>query len=113
MPESDDEKIVDFEAALRHDDPRFAKGLGRGRPRRPHEYRRGRAWPAMILAVAAVVTGAMLPHGLLLAAGLVMAALAVNLFDSTRRRPLRRCPLRRRPLRLRRLRWRSLRRRKP
>ncbi|MFF9981215.1 DUF3040 domain-containing protein [Streptomyces erythrochromogenes] len=103
MPESDDERIADLEAALRHDDPRFAQDLGKGRPRRPREYRRGRAWLAMIVAVAAVVTGAMVPQGLLLAAGLVMAALAVNLFDTTRRRPLR----------LRRLEWRSLRRRKP
>ncbi|MFD6969600.1 DUF3040 domain-containing protein [Streptomyces sp. NPDC059979] len=103
MPESDDERIADLEAALRHDDPRFAHGLGKGRPRRPREYRRGQAWLAMILAIAAVVTGAMMPHGLLLAAGLVMAALAVNLFDPTRRRPLR----------LRRIRWRILRRRKP
>ncbi|MCI4078814.1 DUF3040 domain-containing protein [Streptomyces sp. MMS21 TC-5] len=86
MPESDDERIADLEAALRHDDPRFAQGLGRGRPRRPREYRRGRAWLAMVLAVAAVVTGAVVPHGLLLATGLVMAALAVNLFDTTRRR---------------------------
>ncbi|MFE7093020.1 MULTISPECIES: DUF3040 domain-containing protein [Streptomyces] len=91
MPESDDERIAELEAALRHDDPRFAQGLGRGRPRRPREYRRGRAWLAMGLAVAAVVTGAVVPHGLLLAAGLVMAALAVNLFDTTlRRRPRRR-----------------------
>ncbi|MFD9516843.1 DUF3040 domain-containing protein [Streptomyces sp. NPDC059979] len=103
MAESDDERIADLESVLQHDDPRFARGLGKGHPRRPREYRRGRAWLAMILAVAAVVTGATMPHGLLLAAGLVMAALAVNLFDSTRRRPLR----------LRRLRWRGLRRPKP
>ncbi|WP_371591756.1 DUF3040 domain-containing protein [Streptomyces virginiae] len=103
MPESDDKRIDDLEAALRHDDPRFAHGLGKGRPRRPREYRHGRAWLALLLALAAVVTGVLVPHGLLLAAGLITAALAVNLFDTTRRRPLR----------LHRLRWRSLRRRKP
>ncbi|MBB4987403.1 MULTISPECIES: DUF3040 domain-containing protein [Streptomyces] len=65
---------------MRRDDPRFARGLCEGRPRRPREYRRGRAWPAM--ALAAVVAGGIVPHGLLLAAGLVMAALAVNLFDT-------------------------------
>lgn len=90
MTESDDERIADLEAALWHDDPRFASGLGKGRPRRPREYRQGRAWLAMTLAVAAVVTGAMVPHGLLLAAGLIMTALAVNLFDPTRRRRVRR-----------------------
>ncbi|WP_412074770.1 DUF3040 domain-containing protein [Streptomyces xanthophaeus] len=88
MAESDDETIADLEAALWHDDPRFARGLGRGRPRRPREYRCGRAWLAMTLALAAVVTGAMMPHGLLLAAGLITAALAVGLFDTTRRRRL-------------------------
>ncbi|MEW2138908.1 DUF3040 domain-containing protein [Streptomyces sp. NPDC005409] len=90
MTESDDEKIADLEAVLWHDDPRFARGLGKGRPRRPREYRHGRHWLALSLALAAVVTGAMVPHGLLLAAGLVLAALAVNLFDTTRRRRLRR-----------------------
>ncbi|MFJ3877142.1 DUF3040 domain-containing protein [Streptomyces sp. NPDC090077] len=86
MTDSDDERIADIEALLWHDDPRFARGLGKGRPRRPREYRRGRAWLAMALALAAVVTGALVPHGLVLAAGLIMAALAVNLFDTTRRR---------------------------
>ncbi|MEU9378506.1 DUF3040 domain-containing protein [Streptomyces sp. NPDC048255] len=90
MTESDDERIADLEAALWHDDPRFARGLGKGRPRRPREYRQGRAWLAMTLALAAVVTGVMVPHGLLLAVGLVLAALAVNLFDTTRRRRLNR-----------------------
>ncbi|MET9610706.1 DUF3040 domain-containing protein [Streptomyces sp. NPDC006512] len=93
MTESDDEKIADLEAALWHDDPRFARGLGTGRPRRPREYRRGRAWLVMLLALSAVVTGAVVPHGLLLAGGLITAALAVNLFDAgRRRRPHRRGP---------------------
>ncbi|KJK46410.1 hypothetical protein UK14_23365 [Streptomyces sp. NRRL F-4428] len=45
-------------------------------------------WSATVLAVAAVATGALVPHGLLLAAGLVLAALAVDLLDAGRRRPL-------------------------
>ncbi|MCM1969530.1 DUF3040 domain-containing protein [Streptomyces sp. G1] len=90
MTDSDDERIADLEAALWHDDPRFARGLGKGRPRRPREYRRGRAWLALLLALAAVVTGVLVPHGLLLAAGLIVAALAVNLLDSSRLRRLRR-----------------------
>ncbi|WP_406483873.1 DUF3040 domain-containing protein [Streptomyces sp. NBC_01568] len=90
MTDSDDERIADLEAALWHDDPHFARGLGKGRPRRPREYRRGRAWLAMLLALAAVVTGVLVPHGMLLAAGLIMAALAVNLLDSNRLRRLRR-----------------------
>ncbi|MFJ9551306.1 DUF3040 domain-containing protein [Streptomyces erythrochromogenes] len=90
MTDSDDERIADLEAALWHDDPRFARGLGKGRPRRPREYRRGRAWLALLLALAAVVTGVLVPHGMLLAAGLIMAALAVNLLDSNRLRRLRR-----------------------
>ncbi|MEV7556469.1 DUF3040 domain-containing protein [Streptomyces sp. NPDC089795] len=90
MTESDDEKIAGLEAVLWHDDPRFARGLGKGRPRRPREYRRGRAWLAMTLALAAVITGALVPHGLVLAAGLITAALAVNLFDTPRRRRVRR-----------------------
>ncbi|WP_328688795.1 DUF3040 domain-containing protein [Streptomyces phaeochromogenes] len=89
MTQSDDDRIADLEARVRLDDPRFAHGFGRGRPRRPREYRRGRAWLAMALALSAVVVGAVLPHGLLLAAGLVAAACAVNLFDTSRRRRLR------------------------
>ncbi|MEU5346516.1 MULTISPECIES: DUF3040 domain-containing protein [unclassified Streptomyces] len=89
MPQSDDDRIADIEARLRLDDPRFAHGFGQGRPRRPREYRRGRAWLAMSLAVTAVAVGALLPHGLLLAAGLVASACAVNLFDTSRRGRLR------------------------
>ncbi|MGW7329627.1 DUF3040 domain-containing protein [Streptomyces sp. NPDC054840] len=47
------------------------------RPRR-RGYRRAGAWLAMALAVWAAVAGATLPNGLVLAAGLVVAALAVN-----------------------------------
>lgn len=86
MPDSDDEKIAGLEARLWRDDPRFARGLGKGRPRRPREYRRGRAWLAMALALAAVISGVALPHGLLLAAGLVLASVSVSLFEIAGRR---------------------------
>ncbi|MFF5454943.1 DUF3040 domain-containing protein [Streptomyces sp. NPDC012950] len=86
MGDSDEERLADLEAVVWRDDPRFARGLDEGRPRCPREYRRGRAWLAMALALAAVVVGGVVPHGLLLAAGLVMAALAVNLFDGRERR---------------------------
>lgn len=86
MSHSDDEKIADLEARLWHDDPRFARALGSGRPRQPREYRRGRAWLTLTPAIAVLVVGAVLAHGLLLAAGLVMAAAAVSLFDPARRR---------------------------
>lgn len=89
MPESDNDKIAGLEANLWHDEPRFARSLGKGRPRRTREYRRGRAWLALAIALAAVVGGAVLPQGLLLAAGLVMTAMAVNLFESARRRRIR------------------------
>ncbi|AWZ04458.1 MULTISPECIES: DUF3040 domain-containing protein [unclassified Streptomyces] len=48
MPESDDERIADLEATLWHDDPRFARALGKGRPRRPRE-RRSRVIPGLVL----------------------------------------------------------------
>ncbi|MER5962778.1 DUF3040 domain-containing protein [Streptomyces sp. NPDC002057] len=88
MPESDDERLADLEAALWRDDPRFARGLGKGRPRRPREYRRGPAWPVMTLAVAvaAVIAGLTVPNGVLLAVGLILAAPAMNRFHTTRRR---------------------------
>ncbi|MFB7368452.1 DUF3040 domain-containing protein [Streptomyces sp. NPDC056222] len=90
MGEPDDERIADLEARLWHDDPRFARGLHKGCPRRPREYRRGRAWLALALALAALVAGALVPNGLLLASGLVMTAIAVNLLDTRRRRLHRR-----------------------
>ncbi|MFG2976194.1 hypothetical protein ACGFYY_24840 [Streptomyces sp. NPDC048331] len=40
--------------------------------------RRAVAWPALALGVWAAVAGATLPNGLVLAAGLIVAALAVN-----------------------------------
>ncbi|MFD9725151.1 hypothetical protein [Streptomyces sp. NPDC059072] len=75
MTESDDERLTDLGAVPRSDDPRFTRG-----------HRQVLPWVALLPALAAIVTGAVVPHGMLLAAGLVMAALAVDLFDPTRPR---------------------------
>ncbi|MCX5124617.1 DUF3040 domain-containing protein [Streptomyces sp. NBC_00347] len=90
MTDSDDERIAELEAVLWHDDPRFARALGAGRPRRPREYRNGRAWLTMACALTLMVTGAVVRLGTLLAVGLIMAALAAHLFDTSRRRGPRR-----------------------
>jgi hypothetical protein len=87
MTKPHDDRIAALGDGLLRDDRRFARGMSEGRPRRPREYRRGRAWAAMALALTAVAVGAVLPHGLLLAAGLVAAALTVNLFGTSPRRP--------------------------
>lgn len=88
MTESDDERIAELEAVLRHDDPRFARALGKGRPLRPREYRNGRAWLTMTCALAVMVTGAAARLGSLLAVGLITAAFAAHLFETgSRRRP--------------------------
>lgn len=46
MRQPDDEHLVELAARLERDDPRFARALGSGRPARPREYRRTRAWGA-------------------------------------------------------------------
>jgi hypothetical protein len=84
MPHSDDEKIAGIEARLWHDDPRFARSLGAGRPRQPREYRRGWAWLALAYAIAAVALGMILVQGLLLASGLIVAGIAAYLLDPGR-----------------------------
>ncbi|MFJ6984868.1 MULTISPECIES: DUF3040 domain-containing protein [unclassified Streptomyces] len=81
MSAPDDERLSDLAAALHHDDPRFARALEKGRPTAPREYRRLRGWCWLAVATAALVTGVFLPHGLLLATGLVLAGLAAQLFD--------------------------------
>lgn len=90
MTDSDDERIAELEAVLWHDDPRFARALGKGRPRRPREYRNGRARLIMACALAVMVAGAAARLGTLLAVGLILAAIAAHLFDTSRRRGPRR-----------------------
>ncbi|WKD31787.1 hypothetical protein [Streptomyces xanthophaeus] len=60
---------------------------------RPRAYRRAGAWLAVALGVWAAVAGATLPNGLVLAAGLVVAALAVNRLGAEPRTPRRAKPV--------------------
>lgn len=89
MHQPDDEHLVDLAARLERDDPRFARALGSGRPARPREYRRTRAWGSLAVAVSLLAAGMVLPEGILVAAGLVLAGIAVPLFDPHRDRPSR------------------------
>ncbi|GEC10174.1 hypothetical protein SSP24_78290 [Streptomyces spinoverrucosus] len=82
MPQSDDERLVDLAARLERNDPRFARALATGRPARPREYRHTGAWWALAAGVAMLVTGVVVADGLLIATGLVVSGIAVQLFDS-------------------------------
>lgn len=84
MPRFDDEHLQDIEARLHRDDPHFAEALGAGRPRRPREYRHGRAWLVLTAALTVLGTGIAAGHGLLIAGGLVMAGAAGPLFEPQR-----------------------------
>ncbi|MEV5438284.1 DUF3040 domain-containing protein [Streptomyces sp. NPDC052682] len=96
MPQSDDDRLVALEARLERDDPRFARALRAGRPARPREYRHTRAWWALGAALAVLGTGIAVADGLLIATGLVLTGISVELFDPHRVRPGRRPrPLRR------------------
>jgi len=87
MPQPDDEHLVDLAARLARDDARFARALGSGRPARPREYRRTGAWGTLAVAVILLTVGMVLPEGILVATGLVLAGIAVPLFDPHRDRP--------------------------
>ncbi|MFF4446398.1 hypothetical protein [Streptomyces sp. NPDC001502] len=85
MPRSEDVRTTGTDA---RPGPRPADGR---RPR-PRAYRRAGAWLAVALGVWAAVAGATLPNGLVLAAGLVVAALAVNRLGAEPRTPRRAKP---------------------
>ncbi|MEU0027173.1 DUF3040 domain-containing protein [Streptomyces sp. NPDC006335] len=89
MRQPDDEHLVELAARLERDDPRFVRALGSGRPARPREYRRTGAWGTLTLALSLLAAGTALPAGILVAAGLVLAGIAVPLFDPHRDRPPR------------------------
>src|SRR5690606_39100020 len=95
VPQSSDDRLVGLAARLEHEDPRFARSLSTGQPTRPREYRRTGAWWALLIAVAMLIAGGTVPDGLLIAAGLVLSGIAVQLLDPERRsrppRPPRRC----------------------
>jgi hypothetical protein len=97
MSATDDERLTGLAASLARDDPRFVRSLDEGRPAPPREYRRLRGWSWLAVATAALIAGVVLPHGLLLAAGLVLAGLSVQLFDPHLSRPHLSRPRRRRP----------------
>ncbi len=84
MAGSHDKRLDEIEARLHRDDPRFARGLGAGRPCRPREYRHTRAWLLLVVALAVLGAGIALAHGLLIATGLVLAGMAGELFDPQR-----------------------------
>ncbi|MFD7702214.1 DUF3040 domain-containing protein [Streptomyces caelestis] len=84
MPQSDDERLVDLAARLEHEDPRFVRPLSGSRPARPREHRRTSAWCALVIGVIMLAAGVVVPDGLLIAAGLVLAGIAVQLLDPNR-----------------------------
>ncbi|MET8979511.1 DUF3040 domain-containing protein [Streptomyces sp. NPDC004539] len=87
MSDGEKDRLEALASATERDDARFARALADGRPQRPREYRRGRAWWALAGAGALLLVGIALPHGLLLATGLVGAGMAATLFDPHRRHP--------------------------
>ncbi|BFO22791.1 DUF3040 domain-containing protein [Streptomyces sp. KM77-8] len=108
MPQSDDERRVDLATRLDHEDRRFDRSLSEGsppllapapsrrlprpgdhigptrRPARPREYRRTGAWCALVIGVIMLAAGIIVPDGLLIAAGLVLSGIAVQLLDPNR-----------------------------
>ncbi|GHA88665.1 DUF3040 domain-containing protein [Streptomyces termitum] len=77
---TEEERLGAIEDRLRRDDPGFVRALAAGRPRRPREERPVRAWALLAAAFALLACGVVLPHGLLIAAGLVLAGLAADRF---------------------------------
>ncbi|MER7896837.1 DUF3040 domain-containing protein [Streptomyces sp. NPDC096046] len=81
MPQSEDRRLVDLEARLEREDPRFTRAMRSGRPTRPREYRRTGAWCGLGLGVAVLGSGIVLAQGLLIAGGLVLVGMAAQLAD--------------------------------
>ncbi|GAA2922816.1 DUF3040 domain-containing protein [Streptomyces argenteolus] len=65
---------------------------GHGAPRPPRAYRRGLAWLWLGAGLGALISGIVIGHGLLIAAGLVVAGVAGQLFDPQRRSTRGRVP---------------------
>ncbi|MFD8224092.1 DUF3040 domain-containing protein [Streptomyces massasporeus] len=81
MPQSEDQRLIDLEARLEREDPRFTRAMRTGRPARPREYRRPGAWWGLALGVVVLGTGVALAQGLLIAGGLVLVGMAAQLAD--------------------------------
>lgn len=84
MTQSNDDRLVALAARLKHEDPRFARSLSTGQPTRPREYRRTGAWWTLVIGVGMLIAGVLVPDGLLIAAGLVLSGIAVQLLDPNR-----------------------------
>ncbi len=85
MPRPHDDRLVALAARVELEDPRFARALSTGQPARPREYRRTGAWWALVIGVLMLLAGVIVPDGLLIAAGLVLSGIAVQLLDPERR----------------------------
>ncbi|MHC3449960.1 MULTISPECIES: DUF3040 domain-containing protein [Streptomyces] len=81
MPQSDDKRLVDLAARIERDDPHFARSMSSGRPTRPREYRHARAWWVLGIGLVLLTVGLVMPDGLLIATGLVLSGIGVQLFD--------------------------------
>ncbi|GAA2275009.1 hypothetical protein GCM10010145_51240 [Streptomyces ruber] len=86
MKRSDDHETVAPDAGLSADGPHAARPVAPGGPRLPREHRRTGIRLALVLALAAVVAGAVRGHGLLLAAGLVATSVSMDLLGRADRR---------------------------
>ncbi|MDX3853693.1 DUF3040 domain-containing protein [Streptomyces sp. AK02-01A] len=92
MTDGNDKSLAGLEERMKPDDARYARASDSRRPPRPRGNRHGPAWIVMSMAVALLVTGMMLPNGLLIAAALVLAGVGGHLFEhrgAVRHRPYR------------------------
>ncbi|MCM2390498.1 DUF3040 domain-containing protein [Streptomyces albipurpureus] len=87
MARSGNDPLHDLAHRMRNDDPRFARAMERGQPRRPREYRRRSAWLLLSVAVVLFGVGMGIADGLLIASGVVAAGAAGHLFDPQLDRP--------------------------
>ncbi|MEU5170571.1 MULTISPECIES: hypothetical protein [Streptomyces] len=78
-----DERLRGIEDRLGDDRSERADDPDRGAPR---EHRPGPAWLWLTVGVGGLVTGIVIGHGLLIAAGLVVAGMAGQLLDPQRSR---------------------------
>ncbi|MZD04305.1 DUF3040 domain-containing protein [Streptomyces sp. SID5785] len=81
MLDSEDTELAVIEARLEADDPRFVRAVREGRPRRPREYDRRRAWAGVTAGLVLLGIGVLTAHGMLIAIALVATGAACHLFD--------------------------------
>jgi hypothetical protein len=88
MPQYDD-RPTGLDDRPRIDDAGAGPGVRPGAPGRsaPDGSRQGRTWVWLTAGVVGLVAGIVIGHGLLIAAGLVVAGFAGQLLDPQRRRP--------------------------